>query len=569
MILHTFFIYLSIWGLFSLHHHEVSGLNALDTADWSYFEGVNEIDGQHSASLIRSLATHQYWDVLKGVYRTGMLGESLLPAHPELVSRLEKKLTVGAGSKDHKVDSLVVDTSTVFAFGLAALKNLCFYASELSINLIAYEKRKHDKTSDKHHKIRNLMSKEDLAVEMEILQLRLATLTQLVQSKHEKLSLKYANLDFRANGSHINHLELHETLQRDKRQQQVVSQQLAAERVRLLLTAYQETEDSVVASERDILQKEFAAEVKLLESDGDVIVAAAAFRVSEQLAAARQNEQVELRILAARSEALRGSTTQIVDVVFRELAAQCAGLLQDPWTLLSYSRYLLLAVALTAIALELSQLLKRLLRRAFSGSADSSFTILSRARSTQLNIRASRDDVKDSSLLERHQIVASADSRAAILACVDSLAVAVARGGALPNILLCGAAGCGKTVLARAICAESALRVTFLNAGDLQALGSQGGLFLNKLFAQGAVAGSGRRQLIVVENADPFIASRQHRQQPHSEDDDPAQQQTTNCNTNSCLYALLNGIRESCPGHAVLLTTRLDVTAVDSAILDR
>lgn len=159
--------------------------------------------------------------------------------------------------------------------------------------------------------------------------------------------------------------------------------------------------------------------------------------------------------------------------------------------------------------------------------------------------------------------------------CISQLSTAIQRKQPLPNLLFCGPAGVGKSTLAQLVAAMTSVPVTVLSGNDLLSLGNQGGLYLRTVLQECVT--KKRITVILIEDADVIIKSRKSTvavtaapessilRNSHSSSRSIAVPPALNC----CLYALLEGIRESSPYFSIVMTSRLASTGVDSAVLDR
>lgn len=92
--------------------------------NWSAFDQESSISIEESKDLISAIPIQQYWDVLKGAFRTGIIGEKIIELkHRDLlVSHIEKKVTVKG--KIRSVGTDVVELPIVFMHAINTLKDL-------------------------------------------------------------------------------------------------------------------------------------------------------------------------------------------------------------------------------------------------------------------------------------------------------------------------------------------------------------------------------------------------------------------------------------------------------------
>ena len=92
--------------------------------NWSVFKQAESISLDESRSLISGIPIQQYWDVLKGAFRTGIIGEKIQDTSHRnlLISHIEKKVTVKG--KIRSVGTDVVELPIVFMHSINTLKGL-------------------------------------------------------------------------------------------------------------------------------------------------------------------------------------------------------------------------------------------------------------------------------------------------------------------------------------------------------------------------------------------------------------------------------------------------------------
>ena len=144
------------------------------------------------------------------------------------------------------------------------------------------------------------------------------------------------------------------------------------------------------------------------------------------------------------------------------------------------------------------------------------------------------------------------DTRRGIEELMRSIRSAVAGDRCLSNVLILGPVGCGKSLVAKRIAEASCVGYVVIGGSDLHTLGVKAGLTLQSLFT--AYRKNKKRTIVVIDDADTIIADREG---------------DSGGGTRSCLYSLLEILRENSPYYSVYMTSQLHVNDIDVAILDR
>jgi hypothetical protein len=132
----------------------------------------------------------------------------------------------------------------------------------------------------------------------------------------------------------------------------------------------------------------------------------------------------------------------------------------------------------------------------------------------------------------------------------------------LPNVLLFGKAGTGKTLSAIAMAQACGASYTIVSGSELQSLGSQAGSLFRSLLDD--TRRKKEIRTIIIDDADLMITTRAT--QSINATDSVNEVASVHC----CLYVLLEAIRQSNLGMSIIITTSLKrISSIDSALLDR
>jgi len=136
----------------------------------------------------------------------------------------------------------------------------------------------------------------------------------------------------------------------------------------------------------------------------------------------------------------------------------------------------------------------------------------------------------------------------------DALSVAAATDAALPNLLVRGVSGTGKSAAASAIAHDSGLRYCILNSAELLGLGEHASLYLFDFLRK--VQAANEPMVVILDGADDIIMCR---------GDAPDSAGFTE----SCFYVLLQQLRLTSNRLSMIMTCELHHCEVDTALLDR
>jgi hypothetical protein len=308
---------------------------------------------------------------------------------------------------------------------------------------------------------------------------------------------------------------------------------------------------------------------------------ALSYRSLQELAAANEQRSFEQdQLLATRTELLQAEVEKVIDTFFDEAYQYAAYAHDHPMASINVGRNVLVAVFLVLTLFEICNVALLVAKRLSGASYLSKVVRLgatpwwSVGGARVAHPTTSCDTGLSWSAATKHRLQLS----------LRAVSVAIVNGLPLPNVLVTGPAGSGKSSMGRVVlenmaqaAASSGARLSSLVVcgADLQALGNGGATdFLSNLICK-YVNQSGKREalVLVVDDADSIIAARgggggQQQQQQQQQQGLEATSQGGGCYSGS-LFALLTGLRDNSPFVSVVLTSRLAVNAVDVAILDR
>lgn len=516
--------------------------------DWSSFERVENIDDRDSLSLIKGLPMHQYWDVQRGSFRTGIIGEKLNTTLPQYVSSLSTK--VGKGGTTSTIESLVVDQVAIYMHGISALRRLGNISREIqdavSIDAIV-------RTSNVTTGLSVNTTPEPSVDDVKALQhAALVHLTALSTTAAE------VEDDFMLVKQLIN----------DRNATAVADQLLAHNRLLDLLNDYfrrglstlvdkydQLDRDHTMSEDRlRVVRKQLSNEEHSSANEASLreverVMETLRFRAEEELKMVKQQQEFEdSQLMSTKSEVLQAEVEQVIGAFFAELVSCAQQCVADPGATLSAVMYGLLVVVVMLTVLELVHTVSDAVRR-LSGAS----------HLPQVRLLANRPTAGSEAGVQLHWPATVTNNLQQVY---RSIQTAVDNSLPLPCVLVAGSTGSGKSTALKNIMdgLSSAERgqsrpvfVVEVCGADLRALGDgEAARFLNDLVCRRRAG----PMLLVIDDADCIIR-RRHRS---SEGDK---------RSSGCLFALLAGLRENSARVGLLLATRLSVDDVDEAILDR
>lgn len=559
---------LLVCALIGVHAFAQDGTgNYEQTINWEPFEIQDSCD-RDGISMIKGLPLYQFWDVLKGSFRTGLIGDVVFKSHPQFVSVLEKKVPKVGGKLNTAADNYAIDFSALYMYSLLALQRLMETAENLTTTYersTGFQSRKGHNYEVVHNK--SFVSKEETGQLKMVLHQRERRLELVAAALHEHYVGVESKLSLRNATKGADMQELHMMLQGGLREHfEAINESHAAKYVQLHALA---SEHEIQRRYRELtsLDDLHNDEVAQLHLAINVSMKALKFRATEELRVAIQQQQFEEQeLLGTKSELLQAEVEEVINAFFAELYLWGQRLAADPSAAIHAAQLLLGGIGALLLALELRQLCLSVMQKLAGASYYPTVVRMSAA--------------VDADCCRCLRWSAAVEEQVSGL--VRALSSAACNQLPLPNLLVVGSSGTGKSALVKRIVREVAaacgsraadLLMLPVCGADLLALGdAEAALFLNGLIRKHSNA---QRLLIVVDDADCIVASREIQQQPQSttagDSDENAMSDVPagKASTCGCLISLLAGLRENSPHIALILTARLNVSQVDPALLDR
>eukprot|EP00598_Pedospumella_elongata_P004226 CAMPEP_0184974638 /NCGR_PEP_ID=MMETSP1098-20130426/6075_1 /TAXON_ID=89044 /ORGANISM="Spumella elongata, Strain CCAP 955/1" /LENGTH=817 /DNA_ID=CAMNT_0027497251 /DNA_START=49 /DNA_END=2502 /DNA_ORIENTATION=+ len=566
-----------VFALLLLVAHAGFNARADDHVDWSAFEVQAMVNGQENLDIIRKLPIQQYWDVQKGSFRSGLIGETISSEFPQFVSHVERKVI--KGGRVLGADSHVVDTTSLFMCSLSAAQELIRMELELSTKhgMFSYSRDADNENTDDNVGF----SLEDLVVQQQALHAQDAHVQQ--RAANNKLAKEYAAkvLGSRKSFKLARLSEVHTNLLAAQRAHLSSLNNSRVDKFCDLSTVAENAELARRLQKQEYLAAQHEADVQALRQTINTTMQAVAFRAAAEVSAAQaQRAFEEGQLLATRTELLQAEVETLIDTFFEEMYGYVAYVQANPAVAVLVGRNTLIGVFLILLVFELGNLILLVCRKLSTDPFLPKVVSLNRS----FTLQADRDN--------RSPILVwapSADQQ--LCRALDAVSAATTHRLPLPNLLVSGPAGSGKSSMCQAILQHIAHVAASSNApmsslmvcgADLQALGNGTATgFLNDLIGKYS-----RRRceslVLVIDDADGIVAARDRDQgqdrdsrgsnpniSERQEDGAQATAAMQGVNSNGSLFALLTGLRENSPFVSIVMTVRLPVRSLDTAVLDR
>lgn len=557
--------------------YSVSSVSAGEHVDWSSFEVQALVNNQENLEIVKRLPFQQYWDVQKGSFRSGLIGETISGAYPQFVSYVERKVV--KGGRTLGADSHVVDTTSLFMCSLSAVQELINTELQLSTK---YETLSYYRVDNRTCFDSSLgHSIEDLNTQEKALQLQDVKIQKLLANYNFLRDTKLKLLDVRKSFKLDYVSKLHTELIEALTAHMISLNSSRSDKFANLFHEAQTAELVMRFQKQGYLEAQHEADVHSLRQAINITMLAVAYRAAAELSAAQaQRAFEEGQLLATRTELLQAEVETLINTFFEEVYGYVAYVHANPAVSMLVLRNVLLGVFLILLIFELGNLIMLVSRKL---SANSSLP-------STVRLKSLRQIGTGSNSPSRLVWAPTADQQ--IRRALMAMSTATMHRLPLPNLLVSGPAGSGKssmcqTVLehiakgAESCAASSALSALVVCGADLQALGNGTATgFLNDLL--GKYSRQQRESLVlVIDDADSIIAARDKEdccKEGNIDNHDSAQREhrarggdesVHGSNANGSLFALLTGLRENSPFVSVVMTVRMPLQLLDSAVLDR
>lgn len=523
------------WGLCSL-----AGANL----DGGEFVVLSEVSLEKSLEMVRSIPAHFYFDVGKGHYRVGIFGDSVASTHPEFVQMVDKAVLKGVSGLS---DTATVDTALVFTHAMAASQLLAQQLSALESSSASLPGRSplpppdldladmQDNLKRIDQRLSVMKDKpKDLTGTFETIKLRQDLQRLLVKTLETEGAAKVKVLKFLEKERIAHYYQHHQLLSN------LSSKSSQGEN----MLGVSHADPSLLSDTDQELLSEFDYQKSLLQAEYELDIGLIKERHAEAARMERLNEPTTQRLFETESKLAQSETSQLVDTVFSELDALYKGIFKSKETMFKLGAAIFGFLVFLGAALELVPALRSLWV---------SFTRKGVLQFQRPKVGLfSRRSTSSTEMLDNMTL--STDLRRALAELSCNLRSAAQLKTKLPFVLFHGDPGTGKTLAAKSVAMDSGLPHAILCAADLQVMGMKAGLYLRQLLD--VAERQGEPCVLIIDEADSIITCR-------------AELASSKSLASSCLYALLQTMREGSTNLSVIITTRRTLSGVDLAMLNR
>ena len=511
---------------------------------WNVFEVISDVDNTESVKNLLHIPFDYSWDSKRGVYRPMANLEAA-----------EKEVSEALSSIGHtlKQSSMAVNNPEMFMLFISALQHvleLYPYALEeveyleaeqaaFSLGVVRFaEEMKRDYN---HKSAAEMRAERGIAITQQRMSSVAADLAR-ERLRHER-AVAAARLTRRKELYDDHEARLlalaEELLTR--------LEKLTADKVSRLESIFSQDENATYSFESASLETEANTQLRVLASDVSIAVEAIKLRAVAEAEVEEENIDIHLNMIEARGRVSIENFEVIVRKVFDEVLGRSGALYQEPWLVVQGASIVLGFLVVLLLAYEAGTLARQAL-----------ITLLSRR--SVLNRHSAGDGSAFSEFTSVNDILLEPRAEKKLRAHMHQLRSAAEQKLELPNVLVSGPPGVGKTTAAAIICLDDSVDhpadalppVAVICGGDLLALGDSAASYLRRILENSDAHSRGC--LVVLDGFDDIIAKR-------SGSEESAHHDT--------LCGLLFALRVGSPRLAVVLTSSLPHSAIDDAILDR
>lgn len=520
-----------------------------------YYKHVGDVDHLHSASIIRALPVMHFFDHDKRSFKTGFLGQRMLALNQslfqDLVSIIDKKFI--QNSKIEVVKDLpVVDYSSIFFHYLAALRGTTSLHEKhqqrirkLYDNLAT---RKFTMEVFENRTINGTKTFSSLRMYNDVLDKKMSTLATKAKHEEMKTSNSKMNAEYYRDEMKKKITQLYEYINEKVNRKTDALSILRIKRMDEVLDIFNGTEMKRLESELEEIDLIRGFTLAHMHEQNIREVELGKFRLAEEMRMAQGNEQVLLNIQAAKVESSMIGFAAVVKFITSELANVYTSFISNPKQTFMYISLILLVFVSTIIFYEFVVSFRFIVAQLWSD--ETSRFIRSPVRSKETLVFPEKLEEKMKNFL-------------------DLVTHSSSQHGPLPIMLLYGKAGSGKSSTAEYLASRCTLPAHVVSVSDVLARDpKEASLFFRKITAGSNKYGtegfnyrdkkSKRQKLIVLDGADELIESRGLKRKG-----------TDSESSAGCFYTLLEAARSASRDLSIVLTSRLNPSNIDGALMDR
>jgi hypothetical protein len=516
-----------------------------------YYSLIETLSSKMCFEVINNLPISNYFDVHKGKFKTGILGEFIAEMYPDLVSYIDKRF-VNAKTKDHDVvkDMAIVDLTAILYYEVGAIQYLNEIADD-NTQSVGVLTTKHKEEKERIKELMKLYGhlKEESSSSLQLSrakeQIRLSHYDEFIKSiqdnglqRKEQTQLRYkARIKLRD--------ELNTKLQDASSAYHEAKLSLGEETLKQVTQIRLDRLNQTVEKEEKEMALEFDASIRRIQAEREEFETLTQNRLKEDIRIERETQDIALNIMRAQSEASDNEVQAMITTVSSELNNLVAFLINN-YVMLTSAIGIALCMTIVIVVVYEAIMTTLFLWRKSSG------------RSTHINYKSMRTPSLFRYLMPEiiqnkkvDAMILSSEEKSSMKSFSHSLQSAAVNTSVLPYILLYGPSGTGKSVMAEAIAHDSTLPYYSISGSELVGLGPAASDSLYKLISSHLV--SSEATVLIITDVDEIISARSNGA----------------TGTNCCLYTLLHFLKQNQNSLSVVLTSSSSLTSIDAAILDR
>jgi len=532
-----------------------------------YFRDVSPLNPEKSSELISALPMTYYFDIFLGKFRLGVLGHFAQGDAMEMVSNKDLKMV-----KKKKIYSLdgvpVMDVSSLFVHGLAATQHLSKHAANYSDilnemkNYDMFESTVEQTIEQTFNDIKIDGLAVDFKTKRESTELNTQTMQVVRKREIDSRDAKLKRFSARTLGRIQLRTDQDNILTNQLKEHLKSMAEIKKTGMGSVASIRASREEKRYLNEEVMLEFNFENDVLKMKRTIEEVILSSKFRLEEEIRYLNATEETLFRRLEAKSgtesEELEKMVANIVESMFS--AVQFAS--ENKILIIKNFMIALCIILIIVIVFEAATITRQIFfivnkslihvhyRHQSTSKMSEIISKISsyfqRNKEENINVKISLDD-----------IVVDSKVKGIFNRTAKTFQEAAKFGRPLPHVIVRGVPGTGKSVAGNAIANDAGIAACTISITELLGLGEKSSLylfdFLNKIKC-GKIS-----TIVVIDKVDEVIKRRSGR----------SSNDNTKGFTESCLYVLLQIMRDPSPQLGIILSCSVDVAAIDRALLDR
>ncbi len=538
--------------------------------NWSSFSLLSYIDPEVSNNIIKSLKFSSYFDKSIGEFKVGILGDDMTSILPnDLIINVEKAMN----RKFVNVSS--VDITSLLSHSLASIQYIATILIPLHIHPqldILHEKPAimSQIESTFASLCNNTFLSNEIRISRNIIENKLNKMETHIMKQQERTKYHVAHDAYK--------LQRKIELLREQNEYLIELIAKSSRNISNVIAAnHKERVDLLVVSNKNVLNEseqvfkiQLEMEKAMLQHKVDVAIELLKYQAMQEQQYVIENELNNNILLEIMNNNTRDSTQKVIETIFNDVTNMLhQSVIANPVGTVWNNIHVVAIVLGVIVAVEIVGFIPIYLQHRKNSN------IL--LKSNQMR--------KEKNQFQLSELVLTSSMMSDLKTYMDNVQVGLRYNcSVLPNMLIIGSSGTGKSVLAYAIAAQLQAAYISICEADLEPLGMNAGFYLRKLFQSkyGTTKFWNQNKkpfLIIIDGADLLVKPRapklmskstsnvSPRGTPHAVDTMKENVDDRVCS--NCLYTLLNEMKSVSPHLSLMITTNRSVGEIDSAILNR